>query len=190
MKKRMSTSISPKTESRRQRLFTHQFLPMILLLSAAFSIGSAFIITDYKERILGWGSVMVLQYTRPKMCEFRAYGSEALPRGIISETSGLEMWPLWGPQNKKKPKFSMNLLAIAVGIKQKESVNKIVKKFPESDMLFHYDGVVDQWKDLEWNDCARHVSAVNRTKWWFARRFLHPDIVSEYSTSFCGMKIL
>ncbi|XP_022771575.1 uncharacterized protein LOC111314455 [Durio zibethinus] len=189
MKKRMSTSISPKVEPKRQRLFTHRFLPMILLLSAAFFIGSAFIITDYKERILGWGSVMVLQHTRPKMCETqcRAYGSEALPRGIISKTSDLEMRPLWGLQNKNKPKLSMNLLAIAVGIKQKESVNKIVKKFPESDfvvMLFHYDGIVDQWKDLEWNDRVIHVSAVNQTKWWFAKRFLHPDIISEYSYIF------
>ncbi|WRX08382.1 Protein of unknown function DUF707 - like 1 [Theobroma cacao] len=189
--------ISLKAEPRRQRLFTHRFLPMILLLSAAFFIGSAFIITDYKERILGWRSVIVLQYKRPKICETqcRAYGSEALPKGIISETSDLEMRPLWGPQNKKtiwlqvslKPKLSMNLLAIAVGIKQKESVNKIVKKFPASDfvvMLFHYDGIVDQWKDLEWNDLAIHVSAVNQTKWWFAKRFLHPDIVSEYSYIF------
>lgn len=189
MKRRMSTSISTKTEPKRQRLFTHCFLPMILLLSAAFFIGSAFIITDYKEKILGWGSVMVLQYSRSKMCETqcRAYGSEALPRGIISETSDLEMRPLWGAQNKKKPKLSMNLLAIAVGIKQKENVNKMVKKFLESDfvvMLFHYDGIVDQWKDLEWNDRAIHVSAVNQTKWWFAKRFLHPDIVSEYAYIF------
>ncbi|XVF32026.1 hypothetical protein REPUB_Repub17cG0045900 [Reevesia pubescens] len=189
MKKRMSTSISLKAEPKRQRLFTHRFLPMILLLSAAFFIGSAFIITDYKERILGWGSVMVLQYTRPKMCETqcRAYRSEALPRGIISETSDLEMRPSWGLQNKKKSKSSMNLLAIAVGIKQKESVNKIVKKFPVDDfivMLFHYDGIVDQWKDLEWNDRAIHMSAANQTKWWFAKRFLHPDIVSEYSYIF------
>ncbi|GMI66334.1 hypothetical protein like AT4G12840 [Hibiscus trionum] len=185
----MSTSISTKAEAKRQRLFTHRFLPMILLLSAAFFIGSAFTITDYKERILGWGSVMVLQYTRPKICETqcRAYGSEALPRGIISETSDFEMLPLWGLQNMKKPKLSKNLLAIAVGIKQKENVNKMVKKFPESDftvMLFHYDGIVDQWKDIEWNDRAIHVSAANQTKWWFAKRFLHPDIVSEYAYIF------
>ncbi|OMP07969.1 hypothetical protein COLO4_06892 [Corchorus olitorius] len=135
---------------------------MLFLLSAAFFIGSAITITDYKERILGWGSVLVLQYTRPMMCETqcRAYGTEALPKGIISETSNLEMRPLWGQQNKK---------------------------FPESDfvvMLFHYDGIVDQWKDFEWNDRAIHVAAVNQTKWWFAKRFLHPDIVSEYSYIF------
>ena len=43
-----------------------------------------------------------------------------------------------------------------------------MSQFPESDfivMLFHYDGILDQWKDLEWNDHAIHVSAVNQTKW-------------------------
>jgi hypothetical protein len=41
-------------------------------------------------------------------------------------------------------------------------------QFPLSDfvvMLFHYDGVVDKWRDLSWGDSAIHVSAVNQTKW-------------------------
>jgi hypothetical protein len=76
---------------------------------------------------------------------------------------------------------------MAVGIRQKESVNKIVKKFPSSEfvvMLFHYDGAVDEWKEFEWSDTAIHISVVNQTKWWFAKRFLHPDIVSAYSYIF------
>jgi hypothetical protein len=42
-------------------------------------------------------------------------------------------------------------------------------QFPLSDfvvMLFHYDGVVDEWRDLSWSNSAIHVSAVNQTKWW------------------------
>lgn len=35
-------------------------------------------------------------------------------------------------------------------------------------MLFHYDGVVDEWKDLVWADRAIHVSATNQTKWYFS----------------------
>lgn len=41
-------------------------------------------------------------------------------------------------------------------------------QFPESDfvvMIFHYDGVVDQWRNLTWFDGAIHVSAPNQTKW-------------------------
>ena len=32
-------------------------------------------------------------------------------------------------------------------------------------MLFHYDGIVDEWKDFEWSDHVIHISAVNQTKW-------------------------
>ncbi|MBA0600846.1 hypothetical protein Gorai_004041, partial [Gossypium raimondii] len=51
-------------------------------------------------------------------------------------------------------------------------------------MLFHYDGIVDEWKDFAWSDQVIHVSARNQTKWWFAKRFLHPGIVWEYSYIF------
>ncbi|RZR75853.1 hypothetical protein BHM03_00000399 [Ensete ventricosum] len=66
-------------------------------------------------------------------------------------------------------------------------VNHIVMKFVSSDftvMLFHYDGVVDGWKDFQWSDSALHISAINQTKWWFAKRFLHPDIVAPYKYIF------
>lgn len=86
-------------------------------------------------------------------------------------------------------------------------------QFPPRDfvvMLFHYDGVVDDWKQYPWNEHAIHVSVMNQTKWfvlfifttfiyikliiigmmlmtchrWFAKRFLHPDIVTEYEYIF------
>jgi hypothetical protein len=95
------------------------------------------------------------------------------------------MRPLWG-MPKRKAKFS-NLFSATVGINQKDMVDKMVRKFLSRDfvvMLFHYDGIVDEWKDLEWSDLVIHISAVNQTKWWFAKRFLHPDIVAEYSYIF------
>ncbi|XP_019051873.1 PREDICTED: uncharacterized protein LOC104589368 isoform X3 [Nelumbo nucifera] len=120
--------------------------------------------------------------------ECRPYGSDALPRGIVSSTSNLEMRPLWGsPKKKNDAKPPRSLLAIAAGIKQKENVNKMVKRFPSNQfvvMLFHYDGIVDEWMDLEWSDRAIHVSAINQTKWWFAKRFMHPDILPEYNYIF------
>ncbi|XP_024966768.1 uncharacterized protein LOC112506753 isoform X2 [Cynara cardunculus var. scolymus] len=82
---------------------------------------------------------------------------------------------------------SVSLLAIAAGIKQKYLVNKIITKFLENGfvvMVFHYDGFVDQWYDLQWASNVIHVSAMNQTKWWFAKRFLHPDIVAEYDYVF------
>ncbi|KAJ8748233.1 hypothetical protein K2173_000641 [Erythroxylum novogranatense] len=120
------------------------------------------------------------------MCLKRPHGSETLPKGIVTATSDLEMRALWG-NHKMNPENQTNLLGMAVGIKQKESVDKIVRKFLSSGfviMLFHYDGNVDAWKDFEWSDRCIHVSAVSQTKWWFAKRFLHPDIVSEYEYIF------
>ncbi|PKI37767.1 hypothetical protein CRG98_041848 [Punica granatum] len=87
----------------------------------------------------------------------------------------------------ERSKLSMNLLAMTAGIEQKDNVNKIVMKFMLNNftvMIFHYDGVVDEWNKFEWSSRAIHVSAVSQTKWWFAKRFLHPDIVSEYEYIF------
>ncbi|KAB2602453.1 hypothetical protein D8674_003458 [Pyrus ussuriensis x Pyrus communis] len=185
----LKTPTSISHEDPKRRFFSCSFLSTIAMLSAVLFFGSQFVVTDYKEKFLTWGSVNGVQHTISKSCETQCKpeGTEALPKGIVSKTSDFLMQPLWGPRNKKNSKSSTNLLAMAVGLKQKESVNKIVKKFMSSDfvlMLFHYDGHVNEWRDLEWSGKAIHVSAMNQTKWWYAKRFLHPDIVSEYEFIF------
>ncbi|CAM0874935.1 unnamed protein product [Alopecurus aequalis] len=117
-------------------------------------------------------------------------GGEALPRGIVHGTSNLEMVAMVGDpeqQHGTRPS-SKSLLAIPVGIKNKAAVDKLVSKFPADRftlMLFHYDGAGEgQWDDLEWSRRAVHVSARGQTKWWFAKRFLHPDVVAEYDYVF------
>ncbi|KAJ6402027.1 hypothetical protein OIU84_014157 [Salix udensis] len=113
-----------------------------------------------------------------------------LPRGIIQASSDLELKPLWSTsssRSKVEPSTRGYLLAIPVGIKQKDGVDHIVQKFlPENFtvMLFHYDGNVDGWWDLDWSDEAIHIVAKNQTKWWFAKRFLHPAVVSAYDYIF------
>nr|XP_028963277.1 uncharacterized protein LOC103421429 isoform X3 [Malus domestica] len=160
------------------------------LICGAYFIGGATIAHEYKEKLTRWKVVYNRQNTNFHTCRNRCQpsGSEALPEGIIAKTSDLEPLPLWGSSvNNENSKPSKSLLAIAVGIRQKEIVDKIVKKFLSSDfvvMLFHYDGAVDKWRDLPWSDRAIHVSVMNQTKWWFAKRFLHPDIVSEYKYIF------
>ncbi|KAM0863654.1 hypothetical protein ACQ4PT_032307 [Festuca glaucescens] len=117
-------------------------------------------------------------------------GGEALPRGIVHGTSNLEMVSMVGdPEKQNGGRLpSKSLLAIPVGIKNKAAVDKLVSKFPADRftlMVFHYDGAGDdQWDDLEWSRRAVHVSARGQTKWWFAKRFLHPDIVAEYDYVF------
>nr|GMC83826.1 Phosphate import ATP-binding protein like [Ipomoea batatas] len=61
-----------------------------------------------------------------------------------------------------------NLLAIPVGIKQKDNVDEIIQKFLSENftiILFHYDGNVDGWWDLAWSKEAIHIVAHSQTKW-------------------------
>jgi len=120
----------------------------------------------------------------------RPPGSEALPRGIVQDKSNFEFESLGGNPGRKgvaAGRPAKSLLAIPVGIKQKAVVDKLVSKFPAANfavMLFHYDGAVDGWSDLPWSRRAVHVAAVDQTKWWFGKRFLHPDLVADYDYIF------
>ncbi|KAK9267534.1 hypothetical protein L1049_009962 [Liquidambar formosana] len=115
---------------------------------------------------------------------------DGLPRGIIQARSDLELKPLWSTSSSRSKvdvSSHRNLLAIPVGIKQKHNVDAIVQKFLSENftiMLFHYDGNVDGWWNLDWSQKAIHVVAQNQTKWWFAKRFLHPAVVSIYDYIF------
>ncbi|BFI22654.1 hypothetical protein MPTK1_8g14523 [Marchantia polymorpha subsp. ruderalis] len=125
---------------------------------------------------------------RPNECPKpgKLEGIETLPSGIVKATSDLERRHLWKVSANDEA-MSQNLLAMAVGIKQKSNVDKIIQKFPADNftiMLFHYDGQVDAWMDMEWSPQAIHVMAANQTKWWYAKRFLHPDIVARYNYIF------
>ncbi|XP_073121480.1 uncharacterized protein [Henckelia pumila] len=177
------------------------------LVCGVFFIGSALLGTETFRLSSGFGRNGTQKYTGSEKCEVlstenkttentslekckakcRPSGSETLPEGIVCSTSNLETRPLWGPvSDDTKPAHRRSLLAIAVGIKQKHLVNQIVKKFLENNfvvILFHYDGIVDKWNE-GWGDQVLHVSAMNQTKWWFAKRFLHPDIVAEYEYIF------
>ncbi|THG00706.1 hypothetical protein TEA_025454 [Camellia sinensis var. sinensis] len=120
-----------------------------------------------------------------------AYNSLAsLPRGIIQAGSDLELKPLWSTSSLREKvdvSSSHNLLAIPVGIKQKSNVDVIVQKFLSENftiILFHYDGNMDGWWDLPWSKNATHIVAQNQTKWWYAKRFLHPAVVSIYDYIF------
>ncbi|KAL0353104.1 UNVERIFIED_CONTAM: hypothetical protein Sangu_0891700 [Sesamum angustifolium] len=115
---------------------------------------------------------------------------DSLPRGIIEARSDLELKPLWTTSSSKSMvsvRSSNNLLAMPVGIEQKQNVDTIVQKFLSENftiVLFHYDGNLDGWWELEWSKEAIHIVAHNQTKWWFAKRFLHPAVVSIYDYIF------
>ncbi|KAL5197008.1 hypothetical protein ABZP36_000520 [Zizania latifolia] len=113
-----------------------------------------------------------------------------LPHGIVQPYSDMELKPLWLTRSAQSQESNQNdrcLIAIPAGIDQKKSVDAIMKKFlPENftAMLFHYDGNVNGWHDLPWSKSVVHIAASNQTKWWFAKRFLHPSVVSMYEYIF------
>lgn len=113
-------------------------------------------------------------------------GAESLPPGIVVSESDFYLRRLWGEPNedlKKKPKY---LVTFTVGLDQRNNIDAAVKKFTEDFqiMLFHYDGRTTEWDEFEWSKSAIHVSVKKQTKWWYAKRFLHPDIIAAYDYIF------
>ncbi|XP_031380838.1 uncharacterized protein LOC116195681 [Punica granatum] len=113
-------------------------------------------------------------------------GAERLPPGIVVSESDFYLRRLWGlPEDdlKIRPKY---LVTFTVGYDQRKNIDAAVKKFSEdfTIMLFHYDGRTTEWDEYEWSKTAIHISAPKQTKWWYAKRFLHPDIVAVYDYIF------
>ncbi|KAF5479693.1 hypothetical protein F2P56_000493 [Juglans regia] len=113
-------------------------------------------------------------------------GAERLPPGIIASESDFFLRRLWGQPSEDltiKPKY---LVTFTVGYDQRNNIDAAVKKFSENFtiLLFHYDGRTSEWDEFEWSRRAIHVSARKQTKWWYAKRFLHPDIVAAYDYIF------
>ncbi|CAL0323050.1 unnamed protein product [Lupinus luteus] len=113
-------------------------------------------------------------------------GAERLAPGIINSESDFYLHRLWGLPNedlKIKPKY---LVTFTVGYDMKDNIDAAVKKFSENFtvVLFHYDGRASEWEEFEWSKRAIHISAKKQTKWWYAKRFLHPDIVAVYDYIF------
>ncbi|KAF3955806.1 hypothetical protein CMV_019017 [Castanea mollissima] len=113
-------------------------------------------------------------------------GAERLPPGIIAAESDFFLRRLWGQPSEDlaiKPKY---LVTFTVGYDQMKNIDAAVKKFSENFtiVLFHYDGRTSEWDEFEWSRRAIHVSARKQTKWWYAKRFLHPAIVAPYDYIF------
>ncbi|KAI0523109.1 hypothetical protein KFK09_005499 [Dendrobium nobile] len=113
-------------------------------------------------------------------------GAERLAPGIIRPESDLYLRRLWGDPSEDLQIQHKYLVTFTVGHDQKKNVDTAVKKFSENFtiVLFHYDGRTSEWDEFEWSKRAIHVSAKRQTKWWFAKRFLHPDIVAPYEYIF------
>ncbi|KAI9075594.1 hypothetical protein K1719_042436 [Acacia pycnantha] len=100
---------------------------------------------------------------------------KGLPHGMIHTTSDVELRPLWSrrsPSSKVPVYTNCNLLAVPVGMRQKDNVNNMVLKFlPDNFTMRLING-----------DC--NFQFVKLFCVWFAKRFLHPDIVYIYDYIF------
>ncbi|XP_030545093.1 uncharacterized protein LOC115751349 [Rhodamnia argentea] len=113
-------------------------------------------------------------------------GAERLPPGIIAAESDFYLRRLWGDPNEDLTFRQRYLVTFTVGYNQRKNIDTVVKKFSENFtiLLFHYDGRTTEWDEYEWSKQAIHVSVPKQTKWWYAKRFLHPDIVAPYEYIF------
>ncbi|CAL1395310.1 unnamed protein product [Linum trigynum] len=113
-------------------------------------------------------------------------GAERLPPGIIVAESDLNLRRLWGKPSEDLTNIPKYLVTFTVGYNQRHNIDACVKKFSGNFtiLLFHYDGRVSEWDQFGWSRQAIHVSARKQTKWWYAKRFLHPDIVASYDYIF------
>lgn len=113
-------------------------------------------------------------------------GAERLPPGIIAPESDLYLRRLWGLPSEDliiRPRY---LVTFTVGYEQKKNIDAAAKKLSENFtiLLFHYDGRTSEWDEFEWSKRTIHVSVQKQTKWWYAKRFLHPDIIAPYDYIF------
>ncbi|KAK8526397.1 hypothetical protein V6N13_017434 [Hibiscus sabdariffa] len=113
-------------------------------------------------------------------------GAERLPPGIVRAESDLYLRRLWGKPDEDLTSTPKYLVTFTVGYNQRKNIDAAVKKFSGNFtiLLFHYDGRTTEWDEFEWSKEAIHVSVRRQTKWWYAKRFLHPDIVAPYDYIF------
>ncbi|KAE8665014.1 RNF181-like protein [Hibiscus syriacus] len=113
-------------------------------------------------------------------------GAEKLPPGIVRAESDLYLRRLWGKPNEDLTSTPKYLVTFTVGYNLRKNIDAAVKKFSGNFtiLLFHYDGRTAEWDEFEWSKEAIHVSVRRQTKWWYAKRFLHPDIVAPYDYIF------
>eukprot|EP00698_Gefionella_okellyi_P007251 TRINITY_DN1760_c0_g1_i1.p1 TRINITY_DN1760_c0_g1~~TRINITY_DN1760_c0_g1_i1.p1 ORF type:complete len:433 (-),score=87.27 TRINITY_DN1760_c0_g1_i1:716-2014(-) len=107
------------------------------------------------------------------------------PRISQVETGNVERLPAMLGPRPAPLSAKLALIAVAVGSKGKPFVDRMIQQFGVehfSFVLFVYDG--SDYSEFEWHSDVLIVHAKGQMKWWFAKRFLHPDIVSNYDYIF------
>lgn len=145
-------------------------------------------ITSTKYGLVMRIPIIQIAENQPTQVSFasRHHGAELLPPSIVVPTTDFFLRRLWGNPEEDIPFQPKYLVTFTVGFNQKDIVNAAVSKFSKNwtIVLFHYDGRTSEWDEFEWSQQVIHISARKQSKWWFAKRFLHPDVVSPYEYIF------
>ncbi|XP_074383671.1 uncharacterized protein LOC141725143 isoform X3 [Apium graveolens] len=139
-------------------------------------------------------------------------GAERLPPGIVVPESDFYPRRLYGIPGEDFTGITKYLVTFTVGHNQMQNIDDAIQKVSPANLhiliplfsilvslsypvhsqftgnftvlLFHYDNRTSDWDAYEWSKKAIHISVQKQTKWWFAKRFLHPDIVAAYEYIF------
>ncbi|KAH7279262.1 hypothetical protein KP509_37G012500 [Ceratopteris richardii] len=145
-------------------------------------------ITSTKYEFVARVPLIQVATNAPPQVRHEAYhtGAELLPPGIVVPTTDLFTRRLWGNPADDIPYQPKYLVTFTVGFEQREIIKAAVSKFSKdwTIVFFHYDGRVNEWDQYDWAQRAIHISARKQTKWWFANRFLHPDVVAPFEYIF------
>ncbi|ORZ33466.1 hypothetical protein BCR44DRAFT_42681 [Catenaria anguillulae PL171] len=98
------------------------------------------------------------------------------------EQGNLERLVIGSPSPRAQPlPRKLGLIAIPAGRKAKPMVDRLVRRFGLRDfgyMIFHWDNAT--WHEYSWYSQVVGVRALAQTKFWFAKRYLTPDVVANY----------
>ncbi|KAJ4878506.1 hypothetical protein Rs2_43524 [Raphanus sativus] len=107
-----------------------------------------------------------------------------------SDRSDLELKPLWSSntlRSKGGELTNRNLLAMPVGLKQKDNVDAVVQKFIPANFLCTIFITMETWINGGiWNGAQKPYTLLhhNQTEWWFANGFSILIIVSNLRLMF------
>ncbi|KAH9773016.1 lysine ketoglutarate reductase trans-splicing protein [Citrus sinensis] len=102
-------------------------------------------------------------------------GAERLPPKIVRAESDFYLRRLWGNPNEDLTSQPKYLVTFTVGYDQKNNINAAIKKI--TLQLFSFIMMAAQLNGMS-------LSGRNGLSMWYAKRFLHPDIVASYDYIF------
>lgn len=108
---------------------------------------------------------------------------QTVPPQLAASDADLHPRRIYGDPKQDAPRTQSCIFAVASGAMHAEQVNRTISRLPLHDfqpVLFVYDGRPEVFSHFHWSPYAIIIAVKGQSKWWFARRFLHPEVVRPY----------